>query len=140
MTVEQGNGQAPSAAPPESLETLTGEIERTREELGETVEALVAKADVTARAREKASQLAGRVSSKAGNASKVTASKAKEAARQVKEQAAARMGAAGTALPEPVRSAAKQAASRAQQRQVLLAIAAGGALLAGWLVVRQRGR
>jgi hypothetical protein len=53
---------------------------------------------------------------------------------------AARMSAAGAAAPEPVLPCReKQAAYRDQQRQVLLAIAAGSALLA-WLIVRQRRR
>jgi predicted transcriptional regulator len=117
MTDEEGNGRAPSAAPPESLEGLTEEIERTRKDLGETVEALAAKADVTARAREKATEVAGRVSGKA--------SQLKDTASQVKEQAAVRMG---------------SAADRARQRQVLLAVAAAGALLAGWLAARRHRR
>jgi len=37
------------------------EIERTREHLGETVNELAARADVKARAREKAAELSGRV-------------------------------------------------------------------------------
>ena len=154
MKDEEGNGHAPGAAPPESLEGLTEEIDRTREELGETVEALVAKADVTARAREKATEVAGRVSGRASQL-KDTANQVKEQAavrmssaaasspepvRRGAKQVAARMSAAGAATPEPVRRAAKQAADRAQQRQVLLAVAAGGALLAGWLAVRGRRR
>jgi succinyl-CoA synthetase beta subunit len=103
MTKEERSGlapsQAPSPAPPESLQALTEEIDRTRQELGETVEALVAKVDVKARARDKAAELAGRVSG--------TASQLKDADSQVK---------------------------------VLLAITAGGALLAGWLTVRLRRR
>ncbi len=130
MTDEEGTGRAPSAAPPESLEALTEEIGHARKELGETVEALVAKADVPVRAREKAAELAGLVSSKA--------SQVKETASQVKVQAAARMGSAGAAAPGRVRRAAKQAASRARQRPAQLAAAAGGALLAGWLIVRRR--
>ena len=100
MTEEERTGLAPSPAPPpESLQALTEEIDRTRQELGETVEALVAKVDVKARAREKAAGLAGRVSA--------AASRAQDADRQEK---------------------------------VLLAIVVGGALLAGWLTVRQRRR
>lgn len=132
MTEEERTGLAPSAAPPESLQALTDEIERTREELGETVEALVAKADVKARARDKATEVAGRVSS--------MASQVKGTASQVKEQAAARAGTAGAAAPEPVRRAASRAVSIAQKRQILIAIAIGGAVLAGWLTVRQRRR
>ncbi len=132
MTEVNGPAGPPSAAPPEGIEELTGEIERTRAELGETVGALVAKADVTARARQKAAEVAGHVSDKA--------SQLKETASQVKGQATARMSSAGGAAPEPVRRATTQAAGRMQQRQVLLAVAVGGALLAGWLVVRARRR
>lgn len=103
MTEEERTGLAPSPPPPEnrpeSLQALTEEIDRTRQELGETVEALVAKVDVKARARAKAAELAGRVSA--------AASRVQDADRQ---------------------------------EQVLLAIAVGGALLAGWLTVRQRRR
>ena len=169
MTDEEGTGRAPSAAPPESLEALTEEIGHARKELGETVEALVARADVPARAREKAAELAGRASDKASQvketarqASKQAAARASSAGAAAKEQAAARMdsaaaaaperlrraarqaadrmGSAGAAAPERLRRAARQAASRARQRQVPLALAAGGALLAGWLIVRRRRR
>jgi Protein of unknown function (DUF3618) len=47
---------------------LAAEIERTRERLGETVEALAAKADVKARAQHKAGQLTGQLKSKANEA------------------------------------------------------------------------
>ena len=130
MTEEERTGLSPSATPPDSLQALTGEIERTREELGETVEALVAKADVKARARDKAAEVAGRVSGAVGQL--------KGTASQAKERAATRVGAASAAAPEPVRRAARQAASIAQKRQVLIAVAVGGAVLAGWLTLRQR--
>jgi hypothetical protein len=44
---------APGDATTDSVQELTEEIERTRAELGDTVEALAAKADVKARAQEK---------------------------------------------------------------------------------------
>jgi hypothetical protein len=47
---------------------LKQEIERTREQLGETVEALAAKADVKAQARAKASQITGRLRSRTAQA------------------------------------------------------------------------
>jgi gas vesicle protein len=68
----------PGDAPPDGIQALTEEIERTREDIGETVAALAAKADLMARAREKASEVAGRLTDTAG--------KVKE---KVKEQAAA---------------------------------------------------
>ncbi len=43
----------PDDAATDSVQELTEEIERTRAELGDTVEALAAKADVKARAQEK---------------------------------------------------------------------------------------
>jgi hypothetical protein len=45
---------APGDAATDSVQELTEEIERTRAELGDTVGALAAKADVKARAQEKA--------------------------------------------------------------------------------------
>jgi hypothetical protein len=64
----------PGDAPPDGIQALTEEIERTREDIGETVAALAAKADLMARALEKASEVAGCLRDTAG---------------KVKEQAAA---------------------------------------------------
>ncbi len=50
---QAGGTQSPSA------EALEREIERTRHELGETVEALVAKTDVKARVQHRAARVAG---------------------------------------------------------------------------------
>jgi DNA-binding XRE family transcriptional regulator len=44
--------EAPAPAPKPTIEELRAEIKQTRAELGETVQALAAKADVKARARE----------------------------------------------------------------------------------------
>jgi vacuolar-type H+-ATPase subunit E/Vma4 len=52
----------------EDPQQLEAEIERTRERLGETAEALAAKADVKARAQQKATELTGRLQSKANQA------------------------------------------------------------------------
>lgn len=57
----QDNVAATSDAVPEDEQQLKQEIEQTREELGHTVAALAAKADVKARARAKAAALAARV-------------------------------------------------------------------------------
>jgi hypothetical protein len=48
-------------APPENAGELMAEIERTREELGDTVEALAAKADVKARAQQRAAEVSGQL-------------------------------------------------------------------------------
>ena len=48
-------GLGPGEAPPDSIQALTEEIKRTREDVGETVAALAAKADIMVRARAKTS-------------------------------------------------------------------------------------
>jgi hypothetical protein len=75
----------------------------TRAQLGDTVEALAAKADVPARAHEQAARLAGR---------------ARETATQ-----------AGAAAPEPVRQVARTEVSRARQDPRPAALAAASAVL-----------
>ena len=57
-------GAAPG--PPDDPQGLQQEIERTREHLGETVEALMAKVDVKARAQDEASRLIGRLKARVG--------------------------------------------------------------------------
>jgi hypothetical protein len=110
---------------------LRQEIERTREQLGETVDQLAAKADVQGRARAKAAELAGRA--------KGTAAQARtQAAAQfgnVRGQLQARAAPVREATPEPVRRAVAKGASTAQQRRVPLAMAAV-TLIAGYLAFR----
>jgi hypothetical protein len=53
---------------PDDQQELEKEIEQTREQLGETVEALVAKVDVKARAQQKLGQLTARLKGKATEA------------------------------------------------------------------------
>jgi hypothetical protein len=54
-------GPGPGDAPPDGIQALTEEIERTREDVGQTVAAPAAKADITARLREEESEVAGRL-------------------------------------------------------------------------------
>ena len=95
--------------PAGDVQELKHEIEQTREQLGETVEQLVAKTDVRARARDKATELTGRVA------------------------------AVGTpvweATPEPVRQAVAKGASSARRRRAPLAVTAG-MLALGYLTIR----
>ena len=66
-----GNAETPEppplsgsiAAPPEDARQLALEIERTREQLGETVQELVARVDVKSRALAKASEVSGKCKS-----------------------------------------------------------------------------
>jgi Protein of unknown function (DUF3618) len=142
-------------APPDDVVELRQEVEKTREQLGATVERLVARADVKARARDKATELTGRAKDKvertraqavagAGTVRDQLASKTADAsqkAQSVTEQVSGRLAAAGTPVrevtPEPVLLAAAKGASSARRYRVPLA-AAAGALMAGYLAVRSR--
>jgi hypothetical protein len=147
--------------PPDEVQELQQEIEQTREHFGETVEQLVAKTDVKARAQDKAAELTGQVKGKAsrartqaavraGKAADQLASKAtdtgqraKSAGTAVKEQLSGRAASAGVpvwrATPEPVRQAVAKGASTARQHRVPLA-AAASVLIVGYLIIRRRTR
>jgi Protein of unknown function (DUF3618) len=142
--------------PPDDVQELRREIEETREQLGDTVQQLAAKTDVTARARDKAVELTQKVKGKASqtqahaaasaaNARSQVAEKAEAARQQVlpvvsagKDQLQTRAAAAGTpvwdATPEPVRQAVARGASTIRQHRAPLAVAAS-ALVAGYLAV-----
>lgn len=145
------------AAAPDDAQQLQQEIERTREQLGETVEKLAAKADVKARARDKAVEFSGRVKSKAGQARKEAAARSESARSQLAGKAAAARQQATSAggarkdelqtraavampvweaTPEHLRRAVAKGASTARQRRVPLA-AAAVALILGYLAIRR---
>lgn len=123
-------------APAADREALTSEIERTREELGNTVEALVAKTDVKARARGKVAQVSGRLA----EAKQQVAASAGPVREQVSNQAAKATATVRRAAPEPVQRAAQRAAEQAGQRRVQVLVTAGAVLVAGWLLLRRRRR
>ncbi|WP_181798090.1 DUF3618 domain-containing protein [Streptomyces sp. WELS2] len=108
----------PTASGPEELRE---QVELTRQELGETVEALAAKTDVKARAKEKAAEV-------------------RQQASEVTEQAAAKAAQAGRLLqektPEPVWQTTAQTARWTRDNRVLLL--AGGATLVLWLACRRK--
>jgi hypothetical protein len=114
---------AGSNTPPQSAEALTAEIEKTRQELGQTVEALAAKADVKARARHRATEVAGNLRGKA----RATVGKARAGARSAKDKVAQH-------------GPATQATKGVRVYSVTAVAAAAGALLLAWLTVRQRRR
>jgi hypothetical protein len=133
-----------AAAPraPGDPQELRQEIERTREQLGETVEQLAAKADVKGMAQVKAAKLSGRVKAKTGQAWDKAAGRAGSARGQLVGQAATaqkRVTAAAApvwqATPAPVRQAVEKGTTAARQRRVPLAVSAV-ALIAGYLVIR----
>jgi Tfp pilus assembly protein FimV len=79
------NGTAPAKP---DVETLRAEIKQTRADLGETVQALAAKADVKARAKEQVEQTKQRVKAQAAEAT----GKVREAAVQAGERVRAAAG------------------------------------------------
>jgi ElaB/YqjD/DUF883 family membrane-anchored ribosome-binding protein len=108
-------GEEPSTArasvadgAPKDPEQIREEIEETRRELGDTVEALAAKADVKSRVREKVGS--------------------------TKESAAEKLGKARQVSPDSVSSAAAQATTTAKENPI--PVAAVGAFVGGFLVGR----
>jgi Protein of unknown function (DUF3618) len=136
MTSEEQTGTSPAtrqeapagaaaAGPPDNPEELKQEIERTREQLGATVEALAAKADVKAQAQAKASQVTGHLKSKVA---------------QAKQQAAGAAERLSKVTPDPVQRVAAKAAGTGRERRVQLVMAAGAVVLAWLLIARRRQR
>jgi hypothetical protein len=127
--------------PPDDVEALTAEIERTREELGETVEALAAKADVKARAKDAADQARKSVASTAGQVKAKVTGQAGELRSKVAGQggklASQAGGAVSQATPSQVREAAGRVPGSGRQRG-LVAAAVAGVLAAVWLILRRR--
>jgi hypothetical protein len=113
-------------------EELTVGIERTRQDLAETVEALAAKADVPTRVRGKATEVRERVT---GTFTTLTDT-AREKAPRVREQ----VGKAGQAIPEPARRTTRQAARAVGERPAVLYAVAGAFTAAGLWVWRLRRR
>ena len=131
-------------AAPDDPQELEREIERTREQLGETVELLAAKADVKGRAQAKATELSERIKSKAGQVRQQATGRGDSVRGQLTATTAAaqkRVTAAATpvweATPEQVRQAVAKGASTARQRRVPL-VAAAGALVVGYLLIKWR--
>ena len=71
---------------PDDQQELEKEIEQTREQLGQTVEALAAKVDVKARAQQELGQLTARLKGKATEATRQL--RLQDRANQAKQQAA----------------------------------------------------
>jgi hypothetical protein len=87
MSIE-GKVVGASPGPPDDQQGLQEEIERTREHLGETVEALVAKVDVKARAQDEAGRLIGRLKATAVQARQQAVARAADARRQAADKTA----------------------------------------------------
>jgi uncharacterized protein YdbL (DUF1318 family) len=101
---------------PRSPEAIRTDIEQSREEVGDTVEALTAKTDVKAQARDRIEELKGTIRAKADQA------KAK----------------AQSSTPESAQQGGQQLVTKARENPTPLAI--GGAVLLAFLLGRRTGR
>lgn len=116
------------AAAPDDARQLEAEIERTRERLGETVQELIARADVKSRARAKTAEMTGRVKATTVQARKSAAARAGSVRGQV----------AGTAAA--VRQMTISAGGAGAREPWMPLAIASGVLFAGYLVLRQYER
>jgi ElaB/YqjD/DUF883 family membrane-anchored ribosome-binding protein len=119
------NEDAGNPAQPESrsAEEIERDIEATRAEMGDTVEALAEKTDVKAQARKQADEV------KAQAQEKVSAAKTK--VTETKEDL---LGKAQAASPETARTAAAQVQQKARENP--LPVAVGAAVLVGFVLGR----
>ncbi len=101
---------------PRSPGEIRADIEQTREEVGDTVEALAAKTDVKAQARARVDEIKANVHAKADEAK----AKAREAA------------------PSSAQEGASVVAAKAKENK--LALMGAGALLAAFLIGRRTAR
>jgi ElaB/YqjD/DUF883 family membrane-anchored ribosome-binding protein len=75
MTADQ-TPLSPEPGPDAGIDDIQADIEHTRKELGETIEALSAKADVKGRMKQKAADTQGRIAEKAHESRDVVVEKA----------------------------------------------------------------
>lgn len=120
---------AGGSGPPDDPQALQAEIERTRRELGDTVTALFAKADVNTLTRAKAAHARGRLLAAIGPARQRVTGQTARASALFRET-----------TPDPMQEAAKRAAQVTRKRGVPLAVGGLAAVLTGWLIVRRRHR
>jgi len=138
------------AAPADDPQQLEAEVERTREQLGETVQELAGRADVKSRARARAAKARRNAAARAGSVRGQVASKTVAARQKVisagadrKDQLRTRAAAVGApvweATPEQVRRTVTKGANSAREGWVPLAVCRGGALrrLPGRLAMEQ---
>jgi hypothetical protein len=159
---EAGNPGAAAAASSDEPDQVVLDIERTREQLGETVEALVAKVDVAAMAKGKIGQASAHAAEMASHARQQAAvhaarvraqlsdrtagpwQKAQAASGPIRDQARSGTAAAAAqvskAVPDPVRRAAVKAAATARERRLPLVMAAIVAVLAWRAIAGLRRR
>jgi hypothetical protein len=143
MTMEdvQKNGAS------QDLDELRAEIERTRAELGDTVQALAAKADVKARAKDQVEQTKAAVAARVHDAKDAVTARAQEAAGLVSvraHEAKDIVSVRATEAKDAVSVRAHDAGDAVRRNPVPVAAIAVGAVTAAafvltlWLIRRRR--
>jgi hypothetical protein len=112
-------------------EQIRAEIAEVRADLGDTVEALAAKTDVKARAKDAADQAKAKVADSVNSGAKAVQAKAGQVAVKVRE----------THLPEKASRVKSRVQSQVMARPIPFAVAAGAVIvLAAAIVARRRSR
>jgi ElaB/YqjD/DUF883 family membrane-anchored ribosome-binding protein len=114
--MDEGARAAGSSVDPRSPEQIRAEIEETRAQVGDTVEALAAKTDVKTQAKQRVDELKSNV-------------------RQRREYLKAR---AQSTTPQSAQQGGQQVVAKVRENPAPFAI--GGAILAGFLLGRLTGR
>ncbi|HEX5496128.1 MAG TPA: DUF3618 domain-containing protein [Mycobacteriales bacterium] len=140
------NGQDRRA--PTDPRALAEEIERTRAEVGDTVESLTARTHLRDQARQRAGDVADRAKERIGGRSGALRHAGEQFRGRIAERAGGRGDRTGEATPEQVQQRAQQRAQdatrqvagtlRRNRRQV--ACAAMSLLAARWFIRRRRHR
>jgi ElaB/YqjD/DUF883 family membrane-anchored ribosome-binding protein len=132
-----------SGAKPE-VDALRADIEQTRAELGETVQALAAKADVKARAKEQVEQTKQRVKAQAAEAGERVRGAALTASDRVRQAATTARGTAAEATDratDRAQDATEQVREQVRRNPVpLSAVLIGVAALVGVILIVRGGR
>jgi uncharacterized protein DUF3618 len=130
LTAAQGQA---TGGIPDDPEALAEDIERTRERLGDTVEALTAKLDVTARARDRAGQVKDRIVDVTGDVTGKIAGKTGNLKQQLSTGNLKQQLSTGN-LKQQLTTTTARVRRAAGQRSVPFAAVAGLVLLVGaWL-------
>jgi ABC-type transporter Mla subunit MlaD len=112
----------------DGVDDIKAGIERTRDQLGATVQALAEKADLKGRAQEKVSGVSERLSASLADG--------KEQAASLASDAAAALSKTTESLPEPAKDALRRGSELAgrYRAQIVAAVAA----VVGLLIIRKR--
>jgi hypothetical protein len=119
-------------------EQVQAEIEETRAELGDTVEALVAKTDVKGQAKQAITDAKATVADKAADVKQSVAGKKDEVKQTVTDRKDEFTATAQETTPESVGETGRRAVALAQDNRPALIVAAAFAL--GLLIGSRRGR